>query len=265
MNPYTGTLIKKMKTVGNGEFDFFRFIIDGHRSLWLPDHIGRPIVGVGTLIFLVLLISGLVMWWPRKWSNSRYKKRFRIKWDGSFKRINYDLHNVLGFYTLVLALGLGITGLVWSFTWFEDGLYYLASGGEEHPGHHHPHSDPSQAGFLQKDEMSVLDRAWYKVLAQEQEAVARLKGGAEADGIGENIRAVRVGEASVVEIRAEEGAVARARDAQFEAVARRGPFFQPAHGAVEELVAAARDEFPRRGLVRARGAAGRDQQLQAQK
>ena len=170
MNPYTGTLIKKMKTVGNGEFDFFRFIIDGHRSLWLPDHIGRPIVGVGTLIFLVLLISGLVMWWPRKWSNSRYKKSFRIKWDGSFKRINYDLHNVLGFYTLVLALGLGITGLVWSFTWFEDGLYYLASGGEEHPGHHHPHSDPSQAGFLQKDEMSVLDRAWYKVLAQEQEA-----------------------------------------------------------------------------------------------
>ena len=75
MNPYTGEMLKKMQTEGSGEFDFFTFILDGHRALWFPYAIGRPIVGVATLIFLVLLFSGLVMWWPRKWNSSAYKKK----------------------------------------------------------------------------------------------------------------------------------------------------------------------------------------------
>src|SRR5690606_11181782 len=53
MDPYTGNFLKKQQTVGGSEFDFFRFIIDGHRALWLPYAIGRPIVGVATLVFLV--------------------------------------------------------------------------------------------------------------------------------------------------------------------------------------------------------------------
>ncbi len=170
INPYSGEMIKKLQPIGNGEFDFFRFILDGHRALWLPYDIGRPIVGIATLIFLFLLVSGLIMWWPKKWNSTAYKKSFKIKWNGSFKRVNYDLHNVLGFYTLILALIIGITGLVWSFTWFDEGLYYLASGGKEKPGHHHPHSDLSQAALAQNDTVPVLDRAWYKVLAEEPDA-----------------------------------------------------------------------------------------------
>lgn len=170
MDPYTGEILKKMQTLGNGEFDFFRFIIDGHRALWLPYHIGRPIVGVATLIFIVMLISGLIMWWPKKWNKTTYKKSFNIKWKGSFKRVNYDLHNVLGFYTLVLAFILGVTGLVWSFQWFSDSLYYVTSGGETLPGHHHPHSDLSKKGFVDNDNISPLDRAWYQVIAQEPNA-----------------------------------------------------------------------------------------------
>ena len=167
INPYTGEFIKKMQTIGTGEFDFFRFIIDGHRALWLPFEIGRPIVGIATLIFVVLVISGLIMWWPRKWNKNAYKKSFRIKWNGSLKRVNYDLHNVLGFYSFVLALIIAVTGLVWSFKWFEDSLYFIASGGEAMPGHHHPHSDVSMAGLRDNDSIPVLDEAWYKVLAQE--------------------------------------------------------------------------------------------------
>ena len=65
MDPYSGEFLKKLQPIGNGDFDFFHFIIDGHRALWLPYEIGRPIVGVATLIFLFLLISGLIMWWPK--------------------------------------------------------------------------------------------------------------------------------------------------------------------------------------------------------
>lgn len=170
LDPYTAEPLKKMQTVGKGEFDFFHFIIDGHRALWLPYEIGRPIVGIATLIFVVLLISGLIMWWPKKWNKSAYKKGFSIKWKGSFKRVNYDLHNVLGFYSLVFAFILAVTGLVWSFSWFEDSLYYVTSGGESHPGHHHPHSDLSKAGLVDNDSITMLDRAWYKVLTEETDA-----------------------------------------------------------------------------------------------
>lgn len=170
LNPYTGEFIKKLEPTGNSEFDFFEFVIDGHRALWLPYNIGRPIVGISTLIFVFLLISGLIMWWPKKWNSTAYKKGFKIKWKAGFKRVNYDLHNVLGFYSLIFALILAITGLVWSFQWFEDGLYYISSGGDEHPEHHHPHSDVANAKMLENDQIPVLDRAWYKVAKQETNA-----------------------------------------------------------------------------------------------
>lgn len=167
MNPYTGEFLQKQQTIGDGEFDFFRFIIDGHRALWLPYEIGRPVVGVGTLVFLVLLVTGLVMWWPKNLKKSSLQKGFSIRWGGSFKRVNYDLHNVVGFYSLVLALILAVTGLVYSFEWFADSLYYVTSAGETRPGHSHPHSDVSKAGLQPVDSLSPLDRAWYKTIARE--------------------------------------------------------------------------------------------------
>lgn len=167
LNPYTGEFLQKQQAIGNGEFDFFRFIIDGHRALWLPYQIGRPIVGVCTLIFLMLLITGIVMWWPKRWNKANIDRSFKIKWKGSFKRVNYDVHNVLGFYSLLLAFVLAVTGLVWSFKWFEDSLYYVTSGGQEKPGHHHPHSDTTKAVLSANSKISALDQAWYKTLAVE--------------------------------------------------------------------------------------------------
>ncbi|MEH0153344.1 PepSY-associated TM helix domain-containing protein [Limibacter armeniacum] len=167
LNPYSGEFIRKEQTLGDGSFDFFRFIINGHRALWLPYKIGRPIVGVCTIIFVVLLVTGIVMWWPKKWNKANFNKSFSIKWNGSFKRVNYDLHNVLGFYSLILAFVIAVTGLVWSFDWFSNSLYYVTSGGETKPEHHHPHSDPSKVQLNAGDSISLLDLAWYKTLEQE--------------------------------------------------------------------------------------------------
>jgi len=166
MDPYTGSFLKKQQTIGGGEFDFFRFIIDGHRALWLPYHIGRPIVGVATLIFLALLITGMVMWWPKKWNRGNRNKSFKIKWKARFKRVNYDLHNVLGFYSLLFAFALAATGLVYSFTWFDNALYYVSSGGEKKQGHHHPHSDLAQKDRAWEHTLSPLDSAWYATMEQ---------------------------------------------------------------------------------------------------
>ena len=107
------------------------------------------------------------MWWPKRWNKANRNKSFKIKWGGKLKRVNYDLHNVLGFYSLIFALILGVTGLVWSFTWFEKGLYYVTSGGVSKQGHTHPHSDLTQKEKGWSGEMSPLDKAWYLTLEKD--------------------------------------------------------------------------------------------------
>ncbi|MGQ1946965.1 PepSY-associated TM helix domain-containing protein [Geofilum sp. OHC36d9] len=167
LNPYTGEFIKKNNHFSEGQFDFFHFIMNGHRALWLPYAIGRRIVGIGSLIFLFLLLSGLIMWWPKTWRKPHLKGAFKVKWKSNFKRLNHDLHNVLGFYVLIFALVIVVTGLVWSFEWFGDAVYYVTSGGERKSEHIHPHSDVKNKDALDNDTLPAIDRAFYKALEVE--------------------------------------------------------------------------------------------------
>src|SRR5690606_1171480 len=109
MDPYSGA-VKKVK---NMDRDFFRIMVDGHFYLWLPPQIGQPIVASATLIFLVLMITGVILWWPR--NRHAAKQRFKIRFNARWRRVNYDLHNVLGFYMTWVAIFLAVTGLVWGF------------------------------------------------------------------------------------------------------------------------------------------------------
>ncbi|PWK24363.1 PepSY-associated transmembrane protein [Maribacter polysiphoniae] len=97
-----------------------------HRYLLLDSKWGRPIVGVSTIIFVFMCLSGLILWFPKKLKKFRnwkvWKQGFTIKTKGSWKRINYDFHNTFGFYALLPMLLMGLTGLLWSFTWYYDGL-----------------------------------------------------------------------------------------------------------------------------------------------
>ena len=122
LNPYTGEVFR----VKNMERDFFNFILDGHFYLWLPEEIGQPVTASATLIFLVMLISGIILWWPK--SKGVAKQRFSVKWNARWRRKNYDLHSVFGFYAFFIAIILSVTGLVWGFTWFAQGWYTIAGG-----------------------------------------------------------------------------------------------------------------------------------------
>lgn len=123
VNPYTGdvTGIRDYKR------DFFVIVKYIHWSLLLNHPIGAQIIGWSTFIFVILLITGLILWWPKKWTKSTREQSFKIKWSAKFKRVNYDLHNVLGFYSMLLALVLAFTGMVWAFKWFEATVYVIAA------------------------------------------------------------------------------------------------------------------------------------------
>ena len=162
LNPYTGEVLK----VKNMKEDFFRIVLDGHFYLWLPPHIGQPIVASATLIFLVMMITGLILWWPK--NKAAANQRFRFKWKPTtkWKRKNYDLHNVLGFYMTWIAIFLSITGLVFGFQWFAKSVYWATSGGKALPPHEHPVSDTLHAG---NHTGNVADSIWYGLMQVKKE------------------------------------------------------------------------------------------------
>ncbi|MFH5831773.1 PepSY-associated TM helix domain-containing protein [Halalkalibaculum sp. DA3122] len=124
INPYTGAVAG----IQNEKKDFFQIVKGIHWSLLLATPIGQPIVAWSTVIFIVLLITGIILWWPKKWNKAGRQRSFRIKWGSTWRRVNYDLHNVLGFYFLTLALILAFTGLYWYFPSAKKAIYFLGTG-----------------------------------------------------------------------------------------------------------------------------------------
>ncbi|OIV39861.1 PepSY-associated TM helix domain-containing protein [Flavobacterium johnsoniae] len=172
MNPYTGEILN-VKSFSRGDSpDFFRWILNGHRALWLPYDIGRPIVGVAVIIFVILLISGIVLWWPTKWIKSIINKSFKIKMDASFKRVNYDLHNVLGFYSCIFLFFIAVTGLVWSFGWWSKSLYWVTSGGK--PLVESRESPKSDTTNIKTFNITTADRVLLKMKKENPEAAGIL-------------------------------------------------------------------------------------------
>lgn len=151
LNPYTGAVMQVTDELSG----FFPFVLDGHFYLWLPDAIGKPVVAISTLLFFVMLVSGIILWWPRN-KNGR-KQRFSLKWKNvRWRRKNYDLHHVLGFYVSWIGIIFVVTGLVWGFEWFMRSYHFVISGGETYQEYQNP---PSTA--TENAETDALDKVWY--------------------------------------------------------------------------------------------------------
>ncbi len=123
LNPYTGKALAER----NPATSFFDIVKDIHLYLLLPAKAGQMVVGISVLLFVVLLITGIILWWPKRKVDR--KRSFVVKWNGRWRRLNYDLHNVLGFYSCLIALVLALTGLAMSFAWVLKGMYFIANGG----------------------------------------------------------------------------------------------------------------------------------------
>lgn len=164
VHPYTGVVVSVEAKDKGGE-GFFPFILEGHRFLWMPLEIGRPIVNYGTLIFVIMLITGLIWWYPKKWNKNTAKRSFKVKWGASFKRLNLDLHNVLGFYALLFLAAIALTGMVYGLQWYSSGLYWVTSGGNEMRAYESFQSDSVQKGKYHQANQA-MDRAFEKVVSK---------------------------------------------------------------------------------------------------
>ena len=125
LNPYSGEVIQ----IDNHLTGFFAFILKGHLRVWLPKEIGEQVVGASVLIFILIIISGFILWIPKKRKNLKQRLKFDWKKTTKWKRKNFDLHTVTGFYICSLALVIAFTGSIMSYDWLKY-VVYKSSGGQ---------------------------------------------------------------------------------------------------------------------------------------
>lgn len=151
LNPYSGKILADT----DQEAGFFPWILRGHYYLWLPKWIGQPLVAWATLVFAIVVISGLFVWWRRGNLNPQ---KWRLKKTTNRKRRNYDWHTLIGFYVTAFALVFSTTGLVWGFVWFQEAYFKVTSLGEKY----HPYTEPLMSGYISKQkQFSTLDSLFH--------------------------------------------------------------------------------------------------------
>ena len=132
VNPYTGEIVDTHTHKPN---NFFGQVRQLHRWLMFRGDsriIGRRIVGISTIVMVVILLTGLIIWLPknRKMARNRLRIRFRSGW----RIFWYDFHVAIGFYATLLLLVMALTGLTWSFGWYRN-VFYSAFGVETRQSH----------------------------------------------------------------------------------------------------------------------------------
>ncbi len=123
VNPYSGEILRSSKS-----YWFFFYLAAKIHSAILLGKTGQTIVGISTIIFFFELLTGLVLWFPKKWNKKARQASFTIKKGTKWKKKVYDLHKVLGFYALIPALLITVTGLIMSFKTINDATQHIFGG-----------------------------------------------------------------------------------------------------------------------------------------
>ena len=123
VNPYTGEFMGDV--VGQ---DFFGLMLQLHRFLAMGD-VGRQITGACTLILVFFCLSGLYLRWPRQWRS--WRAWLTLDWRKKGRAFNWDLHSVAGTWCLLAYLLAALTGLTWSYEWYNKGVTRLLSDGPQ--------------------------------------------------------------------------------------------------------------------------------------
>lgn len=69
---------------------------------------GRQVNAVGGALWAVLALTGIVVWWQ---GITNWKRGLLLRLKSGWKRFNWDLHSSFGFWTLLLTLMWGVTGI----------------------------------------------------------------------------------------------------------------------------------------------------------
>lgn len=121
INPYTAQVLGVVDR--KHEWIYITRMI--HTNLLLATR-GTWIVATSTIVFALMVIVGMVLWWPR--TRAVWRTRFMPRLAGPWKRSVFDGHNILGAYGALGMLFLALTGPVWTWKWYEGAVAWLFTG-----------------------------------------------------------------------------------------------------------------------------------------
>jgi uncharacterized iron-regulated membrane protein len=129
IDPYTGAVVP-LGPRAAGMRAFFRSMTDWHR--WLARSgdsraSGRAVTGAANLMFLFIVLSGLVLWWPRQLSRRAFAAVTWFRRPASARARDFNWHNVTGFWTAIPLAAIVASGAVISYSWAGN-LVYRMSG-----------------------------------------------------------------------------------------------------------------------------------------
>ncbi|MCP3412092.1 PepSY domain-containing protein [Bradyrhizobium sp. CCGB01] len=155
VDPYDASVLGSPR----GE-EFFATVRRLHRWLLIPGDAkgwGRQITGVAALGLIVMLISGLVLRWPRRASSVKMWLKPNLGLGG--RGLHRSLHAVIGTWVLPVYLVMTLTGLWYSFDWYKDGVVWLLSRPQVAAAKMQPKA-PRAAGRAEPAQPIGFDQAW---------------------------------------------------------------------------------------------------------
>jgi uncharacterized iron-regulated membrane protein len=117
--------------------DAFQRVNELHRWFALSGDarsIGEGITGAATLIFLCLVLTGPLLWLPRRWTRASLRS---IGWFRSGLRgraRDWNWHHVLGAWCVPALVVLSSSGVVMSYRWANDAVYRATGSPLPPPG-----------------------------------------------------------------------------------------------------------------------------------
>lgn len=118
INPYTGEILGDRIS----KYTILDIVYNLHTAL-IAGETGTAIVGITAFFLFVLSITGIILWsgW-RKLING-----FKIKTNAHIKRLNFDIHKVVGIITGIFLAINGFTGFCWNFYAYTQPVIYAAT------------------------------------------------------------------------------------------------------------------------------------------
>ena len=133
VDPYTGAVLGTGSAKVRG---FFRAVTDWHRWLSLSGEsrgTGKAVTGASNLVFLFIVLSGIVLWWPSAFNVKQLRPITWFLGRAKGRARDFNWHHVFGIWALVPLVFVVASGVVISYPWANQ-LLQRAAGGAPQAG-----------------------------------------------------------------------------------------------------------------------------------
>jgi uncharacterized iron-regulated membrane protein len=157
VNAYTGEVLGE----GSSRLHaFFSTVEDWHRWLGVSAKqrpVGRAITGACNLAFLIIVVTGPFLWWPKRWSWKNIKAILLFRGGLNGKARDFNWHNVIGIWSMAPLFFIVLTGVIMSYPWANNLLYRMTGNEPPPPGQQGPPGGggPQMAGRRRPEGVAV--------------------------------------------------------------------------------------------------------------